>query len=132
MLQSLIEWLALGLATVSLLVVIVLWRSLSRVRSAAKEEREQLLGKVESLRRQLVEMHSGTIGMGQRLQAMEGLVNRLQDNQQELSLQDPERKLYSRAAKMVELGADIEELMAECELPKAEAELLISLRKGRP
>ncbi|SIR09289.1 Protein of unknown function [Aeromonas sp. RU39B] len=132
MLQSLIEWLALGLATVSLLVVIILWRSLGRVRSAAKEEREQLLGKVESLRRQLVEMHSGTIGMGQRLQAMEGLVNRLQDNQQELSLQDPERKLYSRAAKMVELGADIEELMAECELPKAEAELLISLRKGRP
>ncbi|MGL5284652.1 DUF2802 domain-containing protein [Aeromonas sp. RU39B] len=127
-----IEWLALGLATVSLLVVIILWRSLGRVRSAAKEEREQLLGKVESLRRQLVEMHSGTIGMGQRLQAMEGLVNRLQDNQQELSLQDPERKLYSRAAKMVELGADIEELMAECELPKAEAELLISLRKGRP
>ena len=36
-----------------------------------------------------------------------------------------------RAAKMVELGADLDEVMNECELPKAEAELLISLRKGR-
>ena len=32
---------------------------------------------------------------------------------------------------MVELGADLDEVMSECELPQAEAELLISLRKGR-
>ncbi len=42
---------------------------------------------------------------------------------------DPDSRLYSRASRMVELGADLEELMEECELPKAEAELLMSLRK---
>ena len=40
----------------------------------------------------------------------------------------PDSRLYSRAARMVELGAGLDEVMAECEIPKAEAELLISLR----
>jgi 3,4-dihydroxy-9,10-secoandrosta-1,3,5(10)-triene-9,17-dione 4,5-dioxygenase len=74
---------------------------------------------------------TGAIGMGQRLQSAEGVMQKIQDSQQELTLQDPERRLYSRAAKMVELGADLDEVMSECELPQAEAELLISLRKGR-
>lgn len=30
---------------------------------------------------------------------------------------------------MVQLGADINELIEECELPKAEAELMLSLQK---
>ena len=48
-----------------------------------------------------------------------------------MSIQAPENKLYSRAVKMVELGADVAEIMAECELPKAEAELLLSLHRHR-
>ena len=86
---------------------------------------------LESLRKQMMELHTGAIGMGQRLQSAEGAMQKIQDSQQELTLQDPERRLYSRAAKMVELGADLDEVMSECELPQAEAELLISLRKGR-
>lgn len=41
--------------------------------------------------------------------------------------EQPEDKLYRRALKMVELGADIEEVISECELPRAEAELLFSV-----
>ncbi len=33
--------------------------------------------------------------------------------------------------KMVSLGAGIDELMAECELPRAEAELLLRLHGNR-
>ena len=92
---------------------------------------EALQGQLESLRKQMMELHTGAIGMSQRLQSAEGAMQKIQDSQQELTLQDPERRLYSRAAKMVELGADLDEVMSECELPQAEAELLISLRKGR-
>ena len=46
---------------------------------------------------------------------------------EESSQQDPQARLYSRAMKMVALGAGVEELIQECELPKAEAELLIRL-----
>ena len=38
-----------------------------------------------------------------------------------------EQKLYGRAKKMIEMGADLDELVSECEIPRAEAELLISL-----
>ena len=48
-----------------------------------------------------------------------------------MTVQAPENKLYSRAVKMVELGADLHEIMTECELPKAEAELLISLHRHK-
>ena len=41
----------------------------------------------------------------------------------------PDAKIYSRAVKMIELGADIDEIMRECEIPKAEADLLLSLHQ---
>ena len=117
-------WLALVLALYGLLG--------HRRRQRESEARmETLQGQLESLRKQMMELHTGAIGMGQRLQSAEGAMQKIHDSQQELTLQDPERRLYSRAAKMVELGADLDEVMSECELPQAEAELLISLRKGR-
>ena len=86
----------------------------------------------ESTRKQLTELHANALGFGVKVTEVEKAILAVAERQQELSQQDPERKLYSRAAKMVELGAGIEEIMAECEIPKAEAELLISLRaKGR-
>ncbi len=48
-----------------------------------------------------------------------------------LQAYDPEHRLYSRAIKMIALGADLQEVMTECELPKPEAELLFSLHSQR-
>lgn len=45
--------------------------------------------------------------------------------------QQPEDKLYSRAQKMVLLGADVAELIRECDLPKAEAEMLVALHNKK-
>ena len=126
-----IEIVALAVALVALCVAGYLWFRGKGVRQASEESLADLQGQVDTLRKQMMELHSGTIGMGQRLQSVEASMQQITDRQQELTLQDPERKLYSRAAKMVELGADLAEVMSECELPKAEAELLISLRKGR-
>lgn len=41
--------------------------------------------------------------------------------------QQPQDKLYTRAYKLAALGADTEEIMKECELPKAEVEMLLSV-----
>lgn len=43
--------------------------------------------------------------------------------------QQPEDKLYSRAQKLVELGADIAEIMRECDIPRAEAEMLLAVHR---
>jgi len=50
---------------------------------------------------------------------------------EQLHNQQPQDKLYSRAFKMVELGADIEEVVRECDIPLAEAEMLISVHRNK-
>ncbi|HHQ4476655.1 TPA: DUF2802 domain-containing protein [Aeromonas veronii] len=122
---------ALGVSLIALAFASYIWFKSKRSKQESEASVATLQGQLESLRKQMMELHAGAIGMGQRLQSVEGAMQQVNERQQELTMQDPERRLYSRAAKMVELGADLDEVMSECELPKAEAELLISLRKGR-
>lgn len=49
----------------------------------------------------------------------------------EAAEQDPEARLYQRAAKLVATGATVEELMEACELPRAEAELLLAVHQRK-
>ena len=51
----------------------------------------------------------------------------LQNKLQLLESQSSENKLYARAKKMLALGADVEELMTECEISRSEAELMLAL-----
>ncbi|MGI2259463.1 DUF2802 domain-containing protein [Shewanella sp. GXUN23E] len=83
----------------------------------------------EQLRQELNELRSGTIGVGRRVLELEKLIKQQQAKLEENAEQDPGARLYTRAAKMVSLGAGIDELVAECELPRAEAELLLRLHR---
>lgn len=98
---------------------------------SAQEQRGQLQNETEELR-------AGIIGVGQRVltlqeqqQQIRQQLAELQQQQQAIALSDPESKIYSRAVKMVELGADLEEIIRECELPRAEAELLFNLHRQK-
>lgn len=91
-----------------------------------------------SLQTETEELRAGVIGVGQRVLVMQEQQQRLQqelaelqEQQQAIALSDPESKIYSRAVKMVELGADLEEIIRECELPRAEAELLFNLHRQK-
>lgn len=81
----------------------------------------------ERLKSELHELRSSSIGVGRRVMTLEEQLDGLKHQFEEMSLQDPDAKLYSRALKMVDLGADIDEIIKECELPQAEVELLIRL-----
>lgn len=52
-----------------------------------------------------------------------------QESIQEVAEQEPESKFYQRAARLVQQGATLDEVMLACELPRAEAELLYTLYK---
>jgi len=60
----------------------------------------------------------------------EQLNSQIQTIEQQLH-QQPEDKLYTRAQKLVELGADIAEVMRECDIPKAEAEMLLAIHRQK-
>ena len=83
----------------------------------------------EAVKRELQELRSGTIGVGRRVLELEKKLQQQDAKIEETNQQDPQARLYSRAMKMVDLGAGIDELIQECELPKAEAELLIRLHR---
>ncbi|CAH0534088.1 hypothetical protein VST7929_01989 [Vibrio stylophorae] len=83
----------------------------------------------DSITKQFNELRTGVISMSQKVTQLAQEMQEIEARQQDAQRNDPEGRLYSRASKMVQLGADIEELMTECELPKAEAELLMNLQK---
>ena len=62
-----------------------------------------------------------------RVEEVASSVQLLQSN---IESESTEQKLYGRAKKMIEMGADIDELVIECEIPRAEAELLLSIYKS--
>ncbi|WP_410007664.1 DUF2802 domain-containing protein [Pseudoalteromonas holothuriae] len=81
------------------------------------------------LRSEIAEVRSSLISIGKRLVACESYAKELAQQQAVQKYDDPDAKIYSRAVKMIELGADLQEIMRECELPRAEAELLMSLHQ---
>lgn len=138
------------LIALSLLVVWLLYRSFFVVRTQDAELPDmnaavhtsslesQSMEQLALLRAELAELRSGVIGVGQRVleleeqlmqQAMQ--LEALSEKQQALEMSEPESKMYSRAVKMVQLGADLDEIILECELPRAEAELLLNLHQQK-
>ncbi|MFT6985350.1 MAG: hypothetical protein ACJAT7_001159 [Psychromonas sp.] len=124
-----IPWLALALAIVFFIISYILIKKQMKKTDALQLLVKSLLASNESFKRQFTEIHSGTVGLGKKIQQLDSMVKQTQENQLNLVAQAPENRPYTRAAKMVELGASIEELMNECELPRAEAELLLNLHK---
>lgn len=143
-------WLSLVIQTSLLLVVaaVIIWwvkeqQRLSRQQQSQLEQRlEYSAQQLAQSQLELQELRSGLIGVGQRVLQLEASLVQVSDNlsqslkqlaekQQAMELTDPESKIYSRAMKMVQLGADLDEIMRECELPRAEAELLFNLHQAK-
>lgn len=127
----LLALLALVMALAALGLAWMMWRRSQRKLEAMSTLMRELARNRDSYRKQLEELQTANIGMGKKLNELGRYLAALREQQQELALKDPQSKLYSRAARMVQLGADVEEIMAECDMPRAEAELLLSLHRQR-
>ncbi len=121
-----------GIALLVMLIVLV-WISLHRAlvkqadyfrQQARHADKEQ-----QKVNRQLLEVRQVVVGLGKTVGDQQDIIKHLNERLKELENADTDARLYSRASKMVKLGADIDELIEECELPKAEAELMLSLQK---
>ena len=85
--------------------------------------------RVEVMYESMHELRAGTLGVGNKVKTLTVNLEQTREKLEELANMDPDNRLYSKAAKLVNSGASVEELMEECELPRAEAELLFSLHK---
>jgi uncharacterized membrane protein YhiD involved in acid resistance len=124
-----ISWLALVLAIVFFVITLIVFRKIAKKIRTLEVLVKSLLAQQEINKKQFTEIHSGAVGMGKKVQQLDIALRKTQENQVNLVASSPENRLYTRATKMVELGASIEELMIDCELPRAEAELLFNLHR---
>lgn len=91
-------------------------------------EQHQLIQNIEQkFQAPILENEQVTNQLATRTKNLQHKLIELEEAFEKLKHEQPEDKLYRRALKMVELGADIEEVIAECDIPRAEAELLFSI-----
>jgi len=140
---NLLPWLFIAVLFLLLLLLVIWcrqqWRAQKRQLVVLTSQLESSQQQWSNAQAETEELRAGVIGVGQRVLALQEQqqtlteqLQQLEEQQQAIALSDPESKIYSRAMKMVELGADLEEIIRECELPRAEAELLFNLHQQKP
>ncbi|EOB1223453.1 TPA: flagellar transcriptional regulator FlrD [Vibrio cholerae] len=120
-----------GAVFVVLCIMLALWRLKRGQHRQSETLRQQIRNldrELQKSNKQLLEVRSVMVGLGQKVSEQQDIIRHLNERLLELENTDADARLYTRASKMVQLGADLNELIQECELPKAEAELMMSLQ----
>ncbi len=126
-----LPWLTLGLAVVALILALVAVLAGGRRWQRELQGRDELIADKESrlarLEQEVGELRRGSQGMVKLIRELRDEVRNLGQKQEQMEFNDPEARLYNRALKMLQQGAGLEEIMEACELPRAEAELLMRI-----
>ncbi|EIK53969.1 methyl-accepting chemotaxis protein [Stutzerimonas stutzeri TS44] len=86
---------------------------------------------IKDLVEQLDVYAEGSARMGDRLEELARLVAPLPDKLVQLEQRDPNNFSFSQAAKLVGMGASVDDLTQSCGLSQSEAELMSKLHKAR-
>ena len=78
---------------------------------------------------QQTEAQARTLVITRHLKELEEKQTDIENHVRELKLQDPSLRLYQRAAELVKQGASIDEIIEACDIPRAEAEMLVMVHK---
>ncbi|MBQ4797830.1 DUF2802 domain-containing protein [Pseudoalteromonas sp. MMG006] len=122
---------ALAVGLISLALIIALKNKHTAEIDSISQQLKESSEQTHILRSEVSELRTGLLSIGKRVLQVEQQNQDLMQQQAAQKYDDPDAKIYSRAVKMVELGADLDEVIRECELPRAEAELLFSLHKQK-
>jgi len=122
---------ALAVGFISLALIVALKNKQANELASVMQQLKDTSEQTHILRSEISELRTGLLSIGKRVLEVEQQNQDLVQQQAAQKYDDPDAKIYSRAVKMVGLGADLDEVIRECELPRAEAELLFSLHKQR-
>jgi Protein of unknown function (DUF2802) len=119
-------------------VLAILWAGsvalfMSYTRNQQRIAAEQAAGdavrdqRIRELAKRLDDYQNGTVRMGEAIHELRAVVAPLPDKLLQLEQRDPETLSFAQAAKLVHMGASIDELTQACGLTQAEAELMSKL-----
>ncbi|WP_434680789.1 DUF2802 domain-containing protein [Pseudomonas sp. R1-18] len=104
-------------------------RKLDAERDEANVQRDQ---RIRDLARRLDHYQNGTVRMGEDLHELRAIVAPLPDKLTALEQRDPSTLSFAQAARLVGMGASVEELTQSCGLTQAEAQLMSKMHGNHP
>ena len=126
----LLSLVALIVSLVCLTFLIVLFKRYNTQFETIVSQRisiSELNKKLNNFSEEIHEIRSGNYGVISRFKELVQQVDNLQTAQQNLVEQDSQSRFYSKGAKLISQGGSLEDVMRECDMPAAEAELLFNL-----
>ncbi|MBF6621974.1 MAG: DUF2802 domain-containing protein [Pseudomonas stutzeri] len=123
---------ALALCCVALLGLCV-WLFRRQRQQAQLQARNDAIRdrRIKELGARLDTFLDGSVHMGQELSELSRLVTPLPDRITQLEQRDPNNFSFSQAAKLVGMGASVDDLTQSCGLSQSEAELMSKLHQAR-
>jgi hypothetical protein len=97
-----------------------------RLRAQLRSREDQTLRQ----RDDFAAMCKASVGAGDHLVRLEQQVRRLTERQDQIEMRTAGDRPYTQAIQMVQHGADVSELIANCGLTRGEAELIAMLHGG--
>ena len=86
--------------------------------------------RIKDLAKRVDDYQSGNVRMGESLHELRAIVGPLPDKLAQLEQRDPSSLSFAQAARLVGMGASVDELTASCGLTQAEAELMRKMHKN--
>lgn len=122
-------WVVVILLAVLSVSALLLWL---RSRRNMEELERRLTALVSKQQNEISAVFDGTFGVGKQVQALARDVRDLRERQQRAEKSDPGELPYNQAMRMVESGADADQLVERCGLSRSEAELVVLLHEKSP
>lgn len=86
--------------------------------------------RIKDLAKRVDDYQSGNVRMGESLHELRAIVGPLPEKLAQLEQRDPSSLSFAQAARLVGMGASVDELTASCGLTQAEAELMRKMHKN--
>jgi cell division protein FtsB len=126
---------------VAVIVLFLLWAGtlamfLAYIRAQRQIALQQAQGdtqrdqRIKDLAKRVDDYQNGTVRMGEDLHELRAVVGPLPDKLAQLEQRDPSSLSFAQAARLVGMGASVDELTQACGLTQAEAELMSKLHKS--
>ena len=102
-------------------------RSIAAQQAESDALRDQ---RIKDLAKRVDNYQNGNVRMGEDLHELRAVVGPLPDKLAQLEQRDPSSLSFAQAARLVGMGASVDELTQSCGLTQAEAELMSKLHKS--
>jgi len=86
--------------------------------------------RIKDLAKRVDDYQNGNVRMGEALHELRSVVGPIPDKLAQLEQRDPSSLSFAQAAKLVGMGASVDELTQSCGLTQAEAELMRKLHRS--